>query len=152
MNLKKELINPRGLKYEMSFYTPQDLEQVKKEKNLDTVKVTDLPRETVGNVILNCLTQYAVADKKEVFYVHALSKWLLVDAEEKKELPEKLYKFLTEKLLPDSVHRKNNDPKKEGGIETEETKENLGLYTAWVMGQVYEELGVDMLFGDSDKL
>ncbi len=151
MNLKKELINPRGTTYEMSYVTPQELEQIKKEKNLETVKLTDLPRETVHNVIMNCLTQYAVADKKEVFYVHALSKWLLVDSEDDKELPEKLYKFLTEILLPDSVHRKNKAEKTDDNKDVEEKEK--GIYSAWVIGQVYEALGVDMLFGkDADDI
>lgn len=136
MNLKKEIKNLRGLPFEMSFPTAEDIEEIKKEKNITQVEKKDLPRETIQNVLINCLATYAVRDKKEVFLVQTIASWVIDESEEKGELKDKLQNFIIKQLLPDSTFRK---------VETENDKEpkTAGIYTSWVIAQIYNEFGVE---------
>lgn len=139
MNLKKELTTLKGETFPMSFPSADEVAEVKKEKGLESVLTSDLPKENVTNVLINCLANYVVTDRKEVFYVHALSKWLLLDADDTKKLPSKLHNFLVSKVLPASVVQKLKSKDEKG------KEEEAGVYAAWIIGQVYEALDVPML-------
>jgi hypothetical protein len=104
VNLKREIKTLKGETYPMTYPSQQDLENVKKEKDIDTVKVEDMPRETVQNVIINSLAGYDPEDKKEVFMVNQVAAWVMDETTEEDgtagELKDKLWKFLTNKVLP----------------------------------------------------
>lgn len=119
----------------MSFPTKEDIESVKVEKGVQTVTTDMLPSETVGNVILNCLSMYQPEeyDKKEMFEVFRLAEWVNKDNGE--ELDQKLMTFLTTKVLPKSVRvEKKNE--RTGAVEAS------GAYLMWVIGQVTQALGI----------
>lgn len=136
MNLKKQITTLRGETYPMSYPSETDIELVKKEKGITEVLMTDLPRETVENVLINCLTNYAVKDKKEVFLVQSAALWVNSHEETKELITEKIKNFLGNKVLPQSTLRTEKD----GDAEAEK---KVGLYASWVMAQVYNELGIE---------
>ena len=86
-----------------------------------------LPRETVRNVLLNCLANYAIKDKKDIFYVQTCAQ-AIIGEEETVELKDKFHKFLIE-VVYDMTLR-------------EDKGEKVGLYYSWVMAQVLDELGI----------
>lgn len=133
INTKKEIKTLRGEFVPMSFPTPMELEKVQAKTGKLDVLSTDLPPETVGNVIINCLAVYAVENQKEVFDVQLCANWVLDESEDKKELSERLRDFLAKKVLPQCTLRNE----KEG----EKTVER-GIYSSWVIVQVLAELGV----------
>ena len=92
--------------------------------NPDTSK---LPRETLRNTLLNCLTNYVVKDKKEIFMVNATAQAIIGD-EPTVELKDKLHKFLIDVVYAMTLQ--------------DNGKEQSGLYYSWVTSQVLEELGV----------
>ena len=122
----------------MTYPSKIDLEKVKDEKGDDSVKIDDLPRETVGNVIINSLAGYDPEDKKEVFLINQIASWAMAEEDEDSsgELKDRLYKFLVNKVLPYATVMKKEE-KKDG-----EEERGKGMYYAWVIAQVYDELGV----------
>lgn len=135
MELKKELKNLKGVSFQMSYPSKEDIDRIKDEKKIEQVELKDLPRETVANVLINCLANYPVNDKKEVFLVQAVAAWINDESEDKGTLPEKLINFLVKQVLPEMTFRKIDGP--------EGKKEEKGMYTGWVMAQIYNELGID---------
>jgi hypothetical protein len=133
MNLKKEIKTLVGGVVNKSFPSKDDIEKVKSEKKIEQVKTDDLPSDTVENVIMNCLTQYAVEDPKEVFDVQIAANFVLSEDPEK-EFTDRIKNFLVKKVLPQATIRNEKD---ENGKTT--TK---GVYTSWVIVQVLAELGV----------
>lgn len=136
IDLKKEIKNLKGHTYEMSFPSKEDIDRVKEEKGIESVKISDLPRETVGNVILNSLSNYVVADNKEVFLVMATASWVNDESPDKEDLPEKLKKFLVRQVLPSMVYRKGEK------LDNQPQEKDKGIYSSWVIAQVYEAMGV----------
>jgi len=129
VNPTKTIKNLKGEEYPKSFPSSKELEAIKN----DTSK---LERETIGNVILNCLTNYVVQDRKEGFYINLIAQSLLSN-NEKIEFKDKIQKFLIDVLNEQTLIRKK--VKDEKGEEKEEIK---GLYQGWVISQVLQELGV----------
>lgn len=129
MKLNRIIKNIKGEEISLSFPTRADLDQLPKNDKgePDTAK---LPRETVRNVILNCLAMYPVSDKREVFYLNAIAGAVL--EKDEVDFKEKYVKFLT-KVLEESTFRKDKDGDKET------TK---GIYFGWVIAQVMDELGL----------
>ena len=138
-NLKRTIKNLRGIELPMSNPSKADLERIKTEKNITEVKIDDLPRETVRDVILNSLSTYKVTDRRDIFYVNQIASWVLEDVneDENNELKDKLFNFLTEQVLPSAIIYKDekSDPKKE--------QKQSGIYYGWVIAQVYDELGIN---------
>lgn len=131
INLKATIKTLKGETYPMSFPTELDIESVKKAKGITEVMLTDLPYETVGNVLINCLSNYAVKDKKEVFLVHAAALWVNSDQE---DLPDKIKNFMSNRVLPQSTLKVEKDGDDENKV---------GTYAPWVIAQVYNELGIE---------
>ena len=130
MNPNKKIKNLRGEFYPKSFPTQKEVDSLpKKDKNPDTSK---LGRETVGNVILNCLANYIVRDRKEGFYINLIAQ-SIIEGKGKVEFKDKINKFLVEVLEEMTLRREKNKEGKE---------EKKGLYAAWVIAQCLEELGV----------
>ena len=131
MKLDTNITTIKGEQYAMSFPSEFDIEQVKKEKGIEQVTIGDLPRESVRNVILNSITGYKVQDKKEVFMLQIIAQWVLADGAD--DLPSNLFDLLTTKVLPAAVSQMGE----ENGKQVEK-----GIYSHWVMAQVYTVLGV----------
>ena len=100
-------------------------------------KVPDLDKlekETVQDVILNCIANYKCENKTEGFYINMIAQHVI---DPKAELKDKLKKFLIEVL--ESQIWKNKTTKDKNG---NETVEQVGLYAGWIISQVLQELGV----------
>lgn len=139
-NLKREIKTLKGELCPMSFPTEADIKKIRDEKDIKDVKFDDLPRETVQNVLINALANYEPSDRKEVFMINEVASWVMADDEERGELKDKFFKFLTDEVLEQATIIKSDtvEPKKPG----EKAKKSEGLYSAWCIGQVYDELGV----------
>jgi len=87
-----------------------------------------VPRETVRNVFINCLAQYQIKDRKEVFYVTTTAQAILETEGETVELKEKFKKFLIEVLYESVVQEVDG--------------KSSGVYFSWVISQALQELGV----------
>lgn len=102
---------------------------------LPSVPDTDkLERETVGNVIINCLANHLCQDRKEGFYVNLIAQ-SVIGKGQNVELKDKVKEFLIE-ILDDSIMRQKVTRDKEGI----EKKETIGLYAGWVIIQCVEEI------------
>ena len=152
MNPNKKILDLRGEEYRKSFPTQKELDRLPKIKSknaegkeIETPDLDKLEKETIGNVIFNCLMNYIVEDRKEGAYINVISLWILNDCKEggkKTELKEKIKSFLIEVLDEQTLRRKKVKAKDEKGKE-EEKEEVKGLYQAWVMSKIKEELGIE---------
>lgn len=138
-NLKKEILTIKGETYPMTYPSTLDIEKVQKSLAKEDVSIDELPKETVQNVLINSIAGYDPEEKKEVFMINQLANWVMNSEKEDgsfEKLSENLYQFLIEKVLPyATVMSKNFDTDKD-------KKRGNGVYFAWVMAQVYNELGV----------
>ena len=139
MNLKKEITNLKGKTFCMSFYGNAEIEAAKEIHGKDAAITQDmLPRETVANVLINCLTQYkpAESERKDVFEVMRLANWINDESADKPDLDDKLKTLLVKKVLPYSTI---TEKKPEDG---KPAAKSTGIYQYWVIAQIYQELGV----------
>ena len=147
MNPNKKVLNLRGEEMPKSLPTQKELDALPKKKivikdgkgNQIEKEVPDqskLERETIGNIILNCLSNYLINDRKEGFYVNMIAQ-SIIGAKGEIELKDKLQKFLIE-VLDEMIMRKDIT-KDEKGKEVESVK---GLYAGWSVSQVLQELGI----------
>lgn len=138
MDLKKEIKNLKGKTFCMSFYGESEVSAAKEMHGAETVTLDMLPRETIGNMLLNCLINYkpAESDRKEVFEIARLANWINDDSESKADLDEKLKNLLIKKVLPYSTltDKKSDDGKPQ--------PKNTGIYSHWAIVQIYQELGL----------
>lgn len=138
MNLKKEIKTIKGDTCPMSYPGTSDFERIKKEKGLEVIKMSDLPTETVGNMIINAIANYEVKNKKEVFELNALAQLFLNESNGEIKLSQRQVDFLSNDILPQATLRKEMVT-----LPTGETKEETrGLYSGWSIVQVYAELGI----------
>ena len=139
---RKKVKNLKGNEIPKSFPSREELEKLTKDKN-GNPNIDELPRETVGNVILNCLAGYKPKARTEGFYVSFIADEV-VEAIEKKgkvELNDHRTKTLTRILLDMSVRMEERTTKgKDGKEETKE--EQVGLYAGWAIARILGELGV----------
>ena len=128
MNPNKTIKNLRGEEYPKSFPNSREMEAIQND-------ISKLERETIGNVILNCLTNFIIQDKKEEDYINLIAQSIL-SSDKKIEFKNGIQKFLIDVLNEQTLIRKK--VKDEKGGEKEEIK---GLYQGWVISQILEELG-----------
>lgn len=144
LNLKKEILTIKGEKYPMTYPSTLDIEKVQKLLGKDEIQIDELPKETVQNVLINSIAGYDPEEKKEVFMVNQLANWVMNGEKEDgsfEKLNDNLYQFLVEKVLPyATVMSKINDSDSDSDSDK---KRGNGIYFAWVMAQVYNELGVN---------
>ncbi len=131
MNPNKKILNLRGDEFPKTFPGQKELDKLPKDKE-GKPDLTKLERENVGNVILNCLAGYIVRDKKEGFYINTIAQSIL-SGDKKIEFKDKFQNFILEMLDEMTLRREKGEDKKE---------EVKGLYMAYVIAQVKEELGV----------
>jgi hypothetical protein len=138
INLDRVIKNLRGEEVPTPNPRKEDIEKIRKEKNIIDVKIEDLPKETVRDVILTCLSVYKVTDRRDIFYVNQIASWAMEETKdgEDNELKDKLFKFLTDSVLTSAIIFKDEreDIKKES--------RQKGSYYSWVIAQVYDELGI----------
>ncbi len=128
IDLDKKIVSLRGEEVVKSFPTQKEIDALpKKDGEPDMSK---LEKETVGNIILNCLANYIVKDRKEGFYINALAQIVIKGG--KVNLKEKFKKFLIE-VLDDSILRVEKVNGKE---------QKKGIYVGWAIAQVEQEIGV----------
>lgn len=112
----------------MSFPPKDVMDSVSKDSE-GKPKMSEVPRETVRNVLINCLANYQVKDRKEIFYVNTTAEAILGAEGDTVELKEKFRKFLIEVVYASTV-------------QVNEKGEQSGVYFSWVISQVLAELGV----------
>ena len=135
MNPDKKIKNLRGEEVPMSLPTQTEIDKLPKDKD-NKPDFSKLERETVGNIILNCLTHYIVRDRKEGSYINSIAQSILAK-DKKAELKDKLKKFLIE-VLDEMTHRREIEKNEKG----EKKEIEKGLYAAWSISQVKQELGI----------
>ena len=135
MNFDKKIKNLRGEEVPMSLPTQTEIDNLPKDKD-NNPDFSKLERETVGNIILNCLTHYIVRDRKEGLYINLIAQSILAK-DKKAELKDKLKKFLIE-VLDEMTHRREIEKNEKG----EKKEIEKGLYAAWSISQVKQELGI----------
>lgn len=142
MNYQRKIKSLRGEEYPKSFPTDKEMGRLPKIKNPQNPNLPLVPdpekleKETVGNVILNCLAYHKCKDRKEGFYVNMVAQ-SVIGKGEKVELKDKLKEFLIE-VLDDSIMREKITKDEKGN----EHKEVVGVYVGWIIAQVLDELGV----------
>lgn len=135
VDLQKVIVNLRGETYPMTYPSEQQVAKIQEEKKIEQVKIADLPRETIFNVLINCLSAYVVRDRREVFLIQQVTNWMFDQRPDKKELYAPLEQFLLKSVLPDMTNRIEKD---KDGKDVEK-----GLYSGWVIAQVYREFGIE---------
>lgn len=114
MNLNKVLKNIKGEDAKMSFATPE-------EEKLGL-------KETIKNVLLNCLSSYPIKKNKEIFVVNTLATNIL-NSKGDIEFTEDELTFLKEVLFKTTFR--------------EEGEKEKGVYFPFLIGQILSELGIN---------
>lgn len=118
INLNRIIKNTKGEE------TPFSFPKTEKEKE---------KKETVGNIILNCLAIYPVKVRRDIFSVNSIANKILVSGENNHlSFSQVELDFLKDVLF-------------EGTFRTEgqgEERKEKGLYLAISIGQVFEEIGI----------
>jgi len=132
-NPNKKITDLRGNEIPKSFPTPEEVGALTKD-SFGRPDKGKLPKETMANMIINCLSNYIVSNGKEGFYVNKVAQKIIEAEDTNKgiELEKKYVSFLN-KVLDQKTLRTVKNKKEE-----EETK---GLYVAWAIWQIKEELG-----------
>lgn len=131
MNLDKEIVNIKTRKpYIKSFPTEDEKTLAVNDKGVFDDNL--LPKETVGNVILNCLAMIPGETKIHGFYANAIAQLIFGD-EREIELKDKFKTFLSSHLEKSIIKTIKNGDK----------EEVRGLYAGWIISQVLEEMGED---------
>jgi len=129
MNLDKQLTHIKTRKPYVKSFITEDEEKVIKDK-FGKVDTSQLERETVGNVMINCLAFQPAENKKDGFYANAIAQ-IILGEDRNIEFQEKFKDYL-KRVLENSIVM---SVKKDGKDELK------GLYSGWVIAQVLEELG-----------
>lgn len=137
MNLDKKILSLKGEEIPKSFPTKKDIDNLPKDEQ-GNPDMTKLEKETVGNIILNSLMNYVVQDKREGFYINTIAQSVISGG--KVEFKDKLKNFLVE-VLEDAIMRKDIEEVEKDGKKVKQEKVK-GLYVAWAIAQVLNELGI----------
>ena len=155
MNLDKEVLNiSTGKSMVKTGFTLDELKQyAKKDENgkpiiLDRGLETErfdliddeslMPRETVRNIVLNCLANYKIVETKEAWQISNLGVIFLDDSEKEVKLQVKYWRLL-EKVLDFSTDKA---PAVVEGQPEAETVKSKGIFKGWAIAQVKQELGM----------
>lgn len=144
MNPKKLLKHINGKEYPKSFPSEEEYRKLPKIKDKDKfgnpIEKADeskLERETVGNVIMNCLARYKPEEPKENIFVN-IAMQLLWDEKKEVQLKDKIRKFVIKVVVNQTIHDEFLDDK------NPKTKTEVGTYWSWVTGQALAELGAEL--------
>jgi len=129
MDLKKQIINLKtGKPYQKALTVEERDENIKENGKFDITKVEN---ETVGNVILHCLSFYSGEDKISGFYANMLAQKILYN-ESEIEITESIKKYLS-KILDKCIIKVETNKKGEEQV--------VGLYQSWIISQIFQEIG-----------
>jgi len=137
----KKIVNLRGKPFPKTFPTPEEMNILPKN-DFGQPDRTKLEEETMGNIILNCLGNYIVRDKRNGFYVNTIAQSIVSAISDKKKIDfkDKIRKFLIEVLDDQTMVMETVETGK--GKEKEEEEVTKGLYAAWAIAQIKQELGI----------
>lgn len=137
MNILRKIKTLKGDETQMSYPSQKELDSLPKTE-IGNPDLSKLPRETIGNVVLNCIANYPVRDKKEIIYIHQIGNLLMASDDKSDsiniELKDKLREFLID-VVKYQTYSVEKDEKTGKDIPR-------GMYMGWVAGQVLDELGV----------
>lgn len=133
MNVKINtvVINSNGDELEMSFPSEKLIRELPKDDNGKPNRDM-LPRETVQNMLLNCLASYQSSDKKEIFSVFDIGQ-RLIKATDEIELSEDEKEIMV-KTVEKAIYKEQ--------VNKEGQKFSTGIYRLWGIAQLYKALGV----------
>jgi len=140
MNLKKEIKSLKGQPLKKAIFVSEELEALPKINGKPDL--SSIENETVGNVIINCLSFCQAKTVKEGFYINTIANLILTSEEETLELKIKFREFLVN-VLEKSILQKNDEQ------ESGEAKMK-GIYASWIISQVVSELGATL--NDNDEI
>lgn len=126
----REIRSLYGESLQKSGMTPKEINDLPKD-NEGRPDFDKAERETVGNVVLNCLGSYK-GSKVEGFMANSIAM-SIIDAKKGDliEFKKKYVDFIIT-VLENSIY-----------TEDEQTKQKSGLYRYWVISQVLNEFGVN---------
>ena len=133
IDLNKKIKGLRGEDAPKSFPMQKEIDKLPKNKS-GQPDISKLERETIGNVIFNCVANYIIRDKREGHYINLIAQSVLSGG--KVEFKDKIQKFLMDVLDEQTLMRKK--VKNEKGEDKEEVS---GLYHGWVIAQISEAFG-----------
>lgn len=133
MNIKIDtlVVNSQGDELEMSFPSEKIVRDLPKDDNGKPNRDM-LPRETVQNMLLNCLATYQSSDKKEIFSIFDLGQ-RLIKAKGEIEISDEEQDLLV-KVVEKAIYKETTT--KDG------QKTSVGIYRLWGIAQLYKALGV----------
>ena len=149
MNPQKRIVSLKGEEVQKSNPMQDEIEALPKKKvsryneqgimtEIEIPDISQLERETVGNVIISCLVNYPTKEKREGFYINTIANLINTYDGTPFELKEKVKSFLI-RVLEESTVRVEKEESKDG----KKTEIKKGLYYSWVIAQCLEELGIN---------
>ena len=130
MNLNRIILRPDGEESFISYPSQKLLDSLPKNED-DSPNLYKLPKDTVRNVILQCLNYSSPKDASGGFMVNLIGQDI-VRADKEITLRPKMKEFLVE-VLKEQIFKEETD--KEG------KSVQKGIYKGWVIAQVLDELG-----------
>lgn len=137
INLNKVIKTLKGETARMSYPSRKIVDALPKNKNAEP-DYSKLPDETIKNIILCCLENYKVEERREAFYVNMIAESVLGAEKGIVDMKDKLNRFLV-KVLNSMMIKAEKDTKEK---ENQDNK-NTGIYWGWVIAQVLTEMGLD---------
>lgn len=131
VDLNKQVVNLIGQPLDMSFPDREIVEKLPKDDKGAPDK-TKLPRETIKNMLVNCLAGYHVEDKKEVFKVYDMGVKIM-NAKDEFEITEDEQSFLR-KVIENSIYKE---------VQNGNNIIPMGIYKPFGIAQLLKAIGID---------
>jgi len=146
----KKILDLRRKEFPKTFPSQREIDDLPKKKQFGVPKekwgpdIDKLERDTVGNIIINCLSRHIGESRKEGFYVNMIAEAVITAMEAKRRvnLKDKLLSFLVDAVDKQAI-RKNEKADEKPKPGQKEEPEMIGTYAGWVIAQVLQELGVE---------
>jgi len=145
----KKMLDLRRKEFPKTYPSQKEIDVLPKKKQHGVPKeqwvpdIDKLERDTVGNIIINCLSRHIGESSKEGFYINMIADAVITAMEAKRRvnLKDKLLSFLIDVVEKQAIRKneKTDEKPKPGG---REEPEMIGTYAGWVIAQVLQELGV----------
>lgn len=145
----KKMLDLRRKEFPKTYPSQKEVDALPKKKQPGVPKeqwgpdIDKLERDTVGNIIINCLSRHIGESRKEGFYINMIADAVITAMEAKRRvnLKDKLLSFLIDVVEKQAI-RKNEKTDEKPKPGQKEEPEMIGTYAGWVIAQVLQELGV----------
>jgi len=146
----KKILDLRRKEFPKTYPFQRELDALPRKREVGVPKekwgpdIDKLERDTVGNIIINCLSRHIGESRKDGFYINMIADAVITAMGDKRDvvLKDKLLRFLID-AVDKQIIRKNEKPTDKPKIGREQEPEMVGTYAGWVIAQVLQELGVN---------